>query len=119
MLPRASRLRDSRTFTATVRNGRRARSGRLVVYLHDPAPDDRAAGASARVGLIVNKQVGNSVRRHRVSRILRHAATTVLPDLPRGAVLVVRALPGAYERSGALPESLRAAVRALPDRSRA
>lgn len=50
--------------------------------------------APAQVGLIISKSVGGSVVRHRVARQLRHIFKDLLGLLPRGAHIVVRALPG-------------------------
>lgn len=105
MLPRRSRLRSSREFARTVRSGRRARVGPLVGYLRrtgEPVPP--------QLGLIVSRQVGNSVARHRVSRVVRHGIAADLARLPDGAVLVVRALPDAARRDGEIAEAAGALV---------
>jgi ribonuclease P protein component len=47
----------------------------------------------ARAGLIIRKNVGGSVVRHRVARQIRHTLQDHLHALPTGALLVVRALP--------------------------
>lgn len=94
MLPRHHRLRNSADFARTVRRGRRIRSGRLVGYL-DHTPDGELA---PKIGLVVSRQVGNAVARHRVARVLRHAAAEQVDRLPRGSLLVLRALPGAVAR---------------------
>lgn len=102
MLPRRHRLVNGREFAATIRSGRRFRSGSLVGHL-------TSAGGTAppRIGLVVSKRVGNSVTRHRVSRVLRHAVRDCIDTLPAGSVLVLRALPGAGERDSALPGAVR------------
>ena len=59
MLPAANRMRRSTDFSSVVRDGVRARGGRLVVH-HRAA----RAGPDRRrrvVGLVVSKNVGNSV----------------------------------------------------------
>jgi ribonuclease P protein component len=63
--------------------------GSVVVYVAVHEDD-----SDPRVGLIVNKAVGNSVVRHRVSRQIRAAIAPLLPTLDRGTCVVVRALPG-------------------------
>jgi ribonuclease P protein component len=50
---------------------------------------------------VVSKAVGNAVARNRVKRRLRHLVRARLAALPRGSVLVVRALPPAAESSSA------------------
>lgn len=55
----------------------------------NPAP------GPSRVGLTVSKQVGNSVARNRVKRLLREIFRREPGWLPEGAALVVIARPGA------------------------
>lgn len=101
-------MRSSHDFGATVRRGRRVTAGRVTAYL-----DTRSGAEPAVVGLIVSRQVGNSVARHRVARVLRHAVVPFLATLPHGTTLVLRALPGAAERDAALSQDVRAAVARL------
>ena len=90
-LPAGQRLRSSRAFDQTVRQGRRAGSRRLVVHLFDAGP----ATGPAQVGFVVSKAVGTSVVRHRVTRQLRALARSRQDRLPSGGQVVVRALPPA------------------------
>lgn len=129
MLPAAYRLRAAADFTAVTRQGRRARSGGLLVYLlpGEAAPGVAASGAvrpaeprmpsdqtASKAGLIVGRTVGGSVVRHRVSRRLRAQLATRLDRLPSGCRLVVRALPAAAtESSSELARDLDIAVRRL------
>ena len=99
MLPPAARLTSRQDFTHTVREGRRAGRGTLVVHLL-PAAVPEPAG-SARVGFVVGRAVGGSVHRHRVIRRLRHLVRDRLPRLPAGALVVVRALPAASTAASA------------------
>ena len=64
-----------------------------------------------RVGLIVGRQVGESVARHRVSRVLRASVRDDVMAMPAGCQCVLRALPGAAE-TGDLSGEARAALRA-------
>lgn len=50
-----------------------------------------------RVGLIVSKAVGGSVRRSSVKRRLRHAVLPLLGELPPGTLVVIRANPAAAD----------------------
>lgn len=68
------------------------------------------------MGLIVGKKVGNSVQRHRVSRVLRHGIADSLAELPAGTVVVIRALAGAAERDRRLAGDARNAVRRALER---
>jgi ribonuclease P protein component len=88
MLPTKNRLRTSKDFALTTKTGVRATSLSLVVYLqtnlntlNDP-----------QVGLIVNKSVGGSVVRHRVSRQIRHLISGHLKDFPKNSQIVIRVL---------------------------
>jgi ribonuclease P protein component len=48
----------------------------------------------AQAGLIISKNVGGSVVRHKLARQIRHSLKNQLNLLPLGAHLVVRVLPG-------------------------
>ena len=90
MLPAAHRMRRSREFSAATRHGQRAGRASLVVHV--------ASGSvlePTRVGLVVSKQVGNSVVRHRVARRLRGVLAERVERWPSGRLIVVRALPPA------------------------
>ncbi len=61
---------------------------------------------------MVSRAVGGSVVRHRVQRRLRHLVLPLLPDLPGGCLVVVRALPSAATLTSAeLDADLRPALR--------
>ena len=55
----------------------------------------RPATEPPRVGLVVGRQIGSSVVRHRVTRRLRAQLVARLERLPSGSATVVRALPAA------------------------
>lgn len=82
--------------------------GRVVVYaarqdsdkeraahVARSAPHTQTSGNPPRVGLIVSKAVGNAVVRHQLSRRLRHTCRELIPSMPSGVDIVIRALPGA------------------------
>ena len=94
MLPAKNRLRTSKDFALTTKTGFRATSLSLVVYLKTNSTiQTNASNSSAPlVGLIVNKSVGGSVVRHRVSRQLRHLAATQISNIPSDSRLVIRVL---------------------------
>ena len=96
MLATAQRLRRRGEFAAAVRTGRRASRGVLVVHLMLPTGE---SVQPARAGFVVSKAVGGAVVRNRVKRRLRHLVREPLGALPPGTDLVVRALPGAADRS--------------------
>ena len=109
MLSAENRLRRRAEFTDVVRRGRRASRPLLTVHLlADPADP------AVRAGLVVSKAVGGSVVRTRVSRRLRHQLREVVPGLPPGTRLVVRAAPAAAGAdSDALGADLRRALQRL------
>jgi ribonuclease P protein component len=110
VLAAAQRMRRSADFAATIRGGRRAGRGTVVVHL---LLDEPAHASTARAGFVVSKAVGNAVVRNKVRRRLRHLVRPLLGDLPEGSSLVVRALPAAAEASFAtLGADLEAALAA-------
>jgi ribonuclease P protein component len=120
VLPAGSRLTSADEFASVIRRGRRSGRDRLVVHLQIMGHSDAEKPEYApRAGLVVSKAVGGSVVRHRVSRRLRHLLAPRLATLPRGARVVVRALPPAAGASSAelgvdLDAGLRGALRKLP-----
>ena len=93
MLPASARLRKSSDISTVMKSGTRF-SAKLVV-LHVA----QGSSEQSKVAFAVGKNVGNSVVRHRVTRQLRHAITPLLPALPSGSHVVVRALPAAATAS--------------------
>lgn len=90
VLPKAARMRNSEEFRVAVRSG--VRTGRPTLVVHAAS----AVGATdVQVGFVVSKAVGNAVTRNRVKRRLRHLSRDVLPTIPPGTRVVVRALPRA------------------------
>ncbi len=89
MLPAGLRLRRSSDFDATVRRG--ARAGRGTVVVHCRATDE----PGTRVGFVVSRAVGGAVVRNKIRRRLRGVVVEQRATLPRGADVVVRALPPA------------------------
>jgi ribonuclease P protein component len=121
VLPATARLRQHAEFTATVRRGRRGRSGLLAVHLDAPGRDAVDLVGPARVGFVVSRAVGPAVVRNRVLRRLRHLMAARLDRLPIGSRLVVRAFPSAAgATSTGLGEALdRALGHAVNESSRA
>ena len=92
MLPAKNRLRTSKDFALTTKTGVRATSLSLVVYLKTNSNTQANSLSAPLIGLIVNKSVGGSVVRHRVSRQLRHLAATHIANIPTDSRLVIRVL---------------------------
>lgn len=121
MLATAHRLRRSDDFASTIRTGRRAGRGSVVVHLTLPAQSAeldepvRSGVLPVRAGFVVSKAVGGAVTRNTVKRRLRHLVRDRLTDLPPGSTLVVRALPAAadqpYARLGTDLDAALAAAR--------
>jgi ribonuclease P protein component len=130
VLPAPHRLRRRRDFGVATRRGHGAGSATVVAHLAvppqsfadpDPAPVPRCESDAvgpvehhlgspvrrsgeappARVGFVVSGAVGPAVVRNKVRRRLRHLTVDHLRRLPDGALLVVRALPGAAGASSA------------------
>jgi ribonuclease P protein component len=79
----------------------------------DATRTDARADAS-RVGLVVSKAVGNAVTRTRVKRRLRAQMALILPMLPEGTDIVIRANAAAAEATSAeLGDALRHCLRDL------
>jgi ribonuclease P protein component len=108
VLAAGHRLRRRTDFAATVRGGRRAAKGALVVHIL--VPDDRVPGddveparpvepAPPRAGFVVSRSVGGATVRNLVKRRLRHLMRERMAGLPAGTTLVVRALPQAGSRA--------------------
>ncbi|MEJ5945808.1 ribonuclease P protein component [Pseudokineococcus basanitobsidens] len=116
MLPAGRRVRTADAFRRAVRSG--ARSGRPALVVHlalTPLPQPAAAG------FVVSRAVGGAVVRNRVRRRLQHLVAERLDALPRGAELVVRALPPAAGATSSalaadLDGALASAARATPGR---
>lgn len=112
MLAKKHRLTASSDFQKAIKHGTRAGSATVVVHYYclpqAPATGDLPLTVGGpRFGFVVSKQVGNAVVRHAVSRKLRHVCATLIDELPRDALVVVRALPAA---SSSITEELAADV---------
>lgn len=112
MLPSRYRLNSSSDISRTIRQGRRARSGAVVVHVNiNDDPTIAGVGLTSRAAFTVSKAVGDSVTRHRVVRRLRAAMPALLDRLPGGSEVVVRAMPEASAASSAhLREDLERAL---------
>ena len=89
MLPQGARLTTSSDFARATKSGVRVTTQHFVGYLYmSPVTNND----SAKCGLIINKTVGGSVKRHRLARKIRHAVAPHIASLPTGSLLVIRAL---------------------------
>jgi ribonuclease P protein component len=91
-----------------MRRGRRTGNDTVVVYLA------LTGDAHSMAGFAVSRTVGGAVTRNLITRRLRAILAEILPSLPSGTRVVVRALPAAA--SASFP-SLRGAVSDAVSRS--
>ena len=94
MLAGSNRITAGDDYKMVVRRGVRIVEPHLVMYLRR-----NPAGAPARFGFIVAKNVGDAVRRNRVRRRLKAASYGLLPSTRQGIDVVIRALPVASNAS--------------------
>jgi ribonuclease P protein component len=92
VLARANRVTRPDDFRAAVRRGRRIGTSAAIVHVLD-----RRVSEPTRFGFIVTKAVGGAVTRNLVRRRLRAVSREVLPALPAGRDVVIRALPGSEQ----------------------
>lgn len=78
-------------FSSAMRLG--TRSGRATVVVHMR----QTGNAQSIAGFAVSKAVGGAVIRNRVKRRLRAIMRELLPTLPDGTAVVIRALPRSAE----------------------
>jgi ribonuclease P protein component len=89
VLPQGARLTTSSDFARATKSGVRVTTQHFVGYLYISPVTNKD---SAKCGLIINKTVGGSVKRHRLARKIRHAVAPHIASLPTGSLLVIRAL---------------------------
>jgi ribonuclease P protein component len=93
VLPADARLTSSSDFARATKSGIRVTTQHFVGYLYiSAATNSENNKASAKCGLIISKSVGGSVKRHRIARKIRHAVAPKISTLPKGSLLVIRAL---------------------------
>jgi ribonuclease P protein component len=92
VLAKSARLTESADFARATKSGLRFSTQNFVGYLYPTNLDQ-----PARAGLIISKNVGGSVTRHRIARKARHTLRELYTQLPTGGLLVVRALNSAND----------------------
>lgn len=118
MLPPRHRLTERADFAATIRGRDTTRRGSRLLVVHarpaDATRTDAREVPSSRVGLVVSKAVGQAVTRTRVKRRLRAQMAQILPAVPQGTDIVIRANPASAEAdSQELGAALRHCLRDL------
>ena len=92
MLARANRVTRPADFRTAVRRGRRIGTSAAVLHILE-----RPGSEPSRFGFIVTKAVGVAVTRNLVRRRLRALSRELLPTMPEGRDVVMRALPGSEQ----------------------
>ena len=92
MLPKNARLTTSEDFAQATKSGSRLTTENLVGYLYIKPATNNLEPTRSRAGLIVNKSVGGSVKRHRIARQIRHDIAPLVLQLPTNSLLVIRVL---------------------------
>lgn len=90
MLPNS--LKNSGEFKKVYECGKSYANKYLVMYIYDNGKD------SNRVGISVSKKVGNSVVRHRVTRLIRESVRLNEEKLKKGYDIVVIARGNAKDK---------------------
>ena len=86
-------LKKNQDFRFVYQNGISAANKYLVLYIY------RTGTGHNRLGISVSKKVGNSVVRHRITRLIRESYRLNEEKFDDGLDLIVIARPGAKERS--------------------
>jgi len=87
VLAKTARLTESGDFARATKSGLRYSTANFVGYLYPTGLNE-----PARAGLIISKTIGGSVTRHRIARQVRHVLQENYSQLPKGSLVVVRAL---------------------------
>ena len=111
MLSAKNRLRTSSDFSRATKTGHRASSQQLVLYFlhHADLP------VEPQLGLIISKNIGNSVTRHTVARQLRHIARQHISTFPPHTQVVVRVLKKSESYTEDLTALMAKAVKRLTE----
>lgn len=107
MVQRGARLADAQEIKATIRTGRHLNTPYLHIYI------TQTDKPQSRVACIVSKKVAKlAVHRHRYQRMMRHAASEIIADLPQ-TVDMVWIAKGSIGDAGKAPELVKAVQASL------
>lgn len=83
MLPLVNRITTSSEFQSVLNSGLKDYQKSLAVFM-------KPTSAPSRLGLIINRKVGNAVKRHLLSRRAREVFKKILVTNPNGFDIVVK-----------------------------
>lgn len=92
-------LKKNRDFQTVYRNGKSYANKYLVMYVRENGTEEN------RLGISVSKKVGNSIVRHRLTRLIRESYRLQEADFNRGIDIAVIARAGAKGKGYAEIES--------------
>lgn len=92
-------LKKNRDFQTVYRNGKSYANKYLIMYVRENGTEEN------RLGISVSKKVGNSIVRHRLTRLIRESYRLQEADFNRGIDIAVIARAGAKGKSYAEIES--------------
>ena len=80
-------LKNTSQFKEVYENGISCANAMLVLYVYANGRNEK------KLGISVSRKVGNSVVRHRITRLIRESYLKMRGDIPEGYTLVVVARP--------------------------
>ena len=92
-------LKKNKDFQFIYRNGKSRGNKYLVMYVYQKPEQNHKDTGRNRIGISVSKKVGNSVVRHRLTRLIRESYRLNEKKFVGGLDLIVIARPGAKERN--------------------
>lgn len=99
MLAQLNRLTSREDFQRVTKSKIKSHTKTLTGYLIT-----EAELTEPRIGFIVARNIGGSVRRHRLTRQLRHASRQAIHILPKCSLVVVRANKREQDAGVEIPE---------------
>ena len=92
-------LKKNKDFQFIYRNGKSFGNKYLVMYVYRNTENEKNGVLRNRIGISVSKKVGNSVVRHRITRLIRESYRLNEKKFVGGLDVIVIARPGAKERN--------------------
>lgn len=92
-------LKKNKDFQFIYRNGKSYGNKYLVMYVYRNADNEKKGILMNRIGSSVSKKVGNSVVRHRITRLIRESYRLNEKKFVGGLDMIIVVRPGAKERN--------------------